>query len=66
MISTFKTFTVWFSLLFAFYLELFILTFRHIQVFIIINVVALVYYIRGILSPKMFKVATTLVVTLGM
>ncbi|CAA7397349.1 unnamed protein product [Spirodela intermedia] len=39
--------------------------FASFLVFIIINVVALVYYIRGILSPKMFKVATTLVVTLG-
>jgi len=36
------------------------------QVFIIIHVVALVYYIKGILSPKMFKVAVTLVVSIGM
>jgi len=37
-----------------------------LQVFIIIHVVALVYYVKGILSPKMFKVAMTLVLTLGM
>ncbi|KAG6473029.1 hypothetical protein ZIOFF_066936 [Zingiber officinale] len=35
------------------------------EVFIILHVVALVYYIKGILSPKMFKVAMTLVVTIG-
>ncbi|XP_022749847.1 dolichyl-diphosphooligosaccharide--protein glycosyltransferase subunit STT3A-like isoform X2 [Durio zibethinus] len=35
-------------------------------VFIIIHVVALVYYIKGILSPKMFKVAVTLVVSAGL
>ncbi|XP_030952383.1 dolichyl-diphosphooligosaccharide--protein glycosyltransferase subunit STT3A [Quercus robur] len=35
-------------------------------VFIIIHVVALVYYIKGILSPKMFKVAVTLVVSIGL
>lgn len=39
--------------------------FASFLVFIIINVVALVYYIRGVLSPKMFKVATTLVLTFG-
>ncbi|RVW96263.1 Dolichyl-diphosphooligosaccharide--protein glycosyltransferase subunit STT3A [Vitis vinifera] len=37
-----------------------------LQVFIIIHVVALVYYIKGILSPKMFKVAVTLVVSVGL
>jgi len=36
------------------------------QVFIIIHVVALVYYIKGILSPKMFKVAVALVVSVGL
>lgn len=35
-------------------------------VFIIIHVVALVYYIKGILTPRLFKVATTLVLTIGM
>ncbi|XP_023915654.1 dolichyl-diphosphooligosaccharide--protein glycosyltransferase subunit STT3A [Quercus suber] len=35
-------------------------------VFIIIHVVALVYYIKGILSPKMFKVAVTLVLSIGL
>ncbi|CAL5442990.1 unnamed protein product [Camellia sinensis] len=35
-------------------------------VFIIIHVVALVYYIKGILSPSMFKVAVTLVVSVGL
>ncbi|CAL9774865.1 unnamed protein product [Musa acuminata subsp. burmannicoides] len=39
--------------------------FASFLVFIIIHVVALVYYIKGILSPKMFKVAVTLVVTIG-
>ncbi|KAJ4749667.1 Dolichyl-diphosphooligosaccharide--protein glycosyltransferase subunit STT3A [Rhynchospora pubera] len=34
-------------------------------VFIIIHVVALVYYIKGILTPRLFKVATTLVLTVG-
>lgn len=37
-----------------------------LQVFIILHVVALVYYIKGILSPKMFKVAVTLVVSVGL
>lgn len=36
------------------------------QVFIIIHVVALVYYIKGILTPQMFKVAVTLVVSVGL
>ncbi|KAK1313121.1 Dolichyl-diphosphooligosaccharide--protein glycosyltransferase subunit STT3A [Acorus calamus] len=40
--------------------------FASFLVFIIIHVVALVYYIKGILSPKMFKVAMTLVVTIGL
>lgn len=40
--------------------------FASFLVFIIIHVVALVYYIKGILSPKMFKVAVTLVVSVGM
>ncbi|XP_042446249.1 dolichyl-diphosphooligosaccharide--protein glycosyltransferase subunit STT3A-like [Zingiber officinale] len=39
--------------------------FASFLVFIIIHVVALVYYIKGILSPKMFKVAMTLIVTIG-
>ncbi|MFQ6642570.1 hypothetical protein Gotur_018577, partial [Gossypium turneri] len=37
-----------------------------LRVFIIIHVVAFVYYIKGILSPKMFKVAVTLVVSVGL
>ncbi|CAN6848620.1 unnamed protein product [Brassica oleracea] len=40
--------------------------FASFLVFIIIHVVALVYYIKGILSPKMFKVAATLVVSIGL
>ncbi|XP_019191941.1 PREDICTED: dolichyl-diphosphooligosaccharide--protein glycosyltransferase subunit STT3A isoform X2 [Ipomoea nil] len=40
--------------------------FASFLVFIIINVIALVYYIKGILSPKMFKVAVTLVVSVGL
>ncbi|KAF6164497.1 hypothetical protein GIB67_025323 [Kingdonia uniflora] len=40
--------------------------FASFLVFIIIHVVALVYHIKGILSPKMFKVAVTLVVSIGM
>ncbi|XAR67042.1 Dolichyl-diphosphooligosaccharide--protein glycotransferase [Bertholletia excelsa] len=40
--------------------------FASFLVFIIIHVVALVYYIKGILSPKMFKVAVTLVVSVGL
>ncbi|XP_010249572.1 PREDICTED: dolichyl-diphosphooligosaccharide--protein glycosyltransferase subunit STT3A [Nelumbo nucifera] len=40
--------------------------FASFLVFIIIHVVALVYYIKGILSPKMFKVAVTLVVSIGL
>ncbi|KAK9102340.1 hypothetical protein Sjap_019594 [Stephania japonica] len=39
--------------------------FASFLVFIILHVVALVYYIKGILSPKMFKVAVTLVVSVG-
>ncbi|GJU78397.1 dolichyl-diphosphooligosaccharide--protein glycosyltransferase subunit STT3A [Tanacetum coccineum] len=37
-----------------------------VAVFIVIHVVALAYYIKGILSPKMFKVAATLVVSVGL
>nr|VDC86917.1 unnamed protein product [Brassica oleracea] len=40
--------------------------FASFLVFIIIHVVALVYYIKGILTPKMFKVAVTLVVSIGL
>ncbi|RDX63095.1 Dolichyl-diphosphooligosaccharide--protein glycosyltransferase subunit STT3A [Mucuna pruriens] len=40
--------------------------FASFLVFIIIHVVALVYYIKGILSPKMFKVAVALVVSVGL
>ncbi|CAN1788915.1 Dolichyl-diphosphooligosaccharide--protein glycosyltransferase subunit STT3A [Linum perenne] len=40
--------------------------FASFLVFIIIHVVALVHYIKGILSPKMFKVAVTLVVSVGL
>ncbi|KAK6236376.1 hypothetical protein SCA6_011713 [Theobroma cacao] len=40
--------------------------FASFLVFIIIHVVALVYYIKGILSPKMFKVAVTLVISAGL
>lgn len=40
--------------------------FASFLVFIIIHVVALVYYIKGILSPQMFKVAVTLVVAVGL
>ncbi|KAK7245440.1 hypothetical protein RIF29_40286 [Crotalaria pallida] len=40
--------------------------FASFLVFIIIHVVALVYYIKGILSPKMFKVAMALVVSVGL
>ncbi|KAL2479853.1 Dolichyl-diphosphooligosaccharide--protein glycosyltransferase subunit STT3A [Abeliophyllum distichum] len=40
--------------------------FASFLVFIIIHVVALVYYIKGILSPQMFKVAVTLVVSIGL
>ncbi|PWA99374.1 oligosaccharyl transferase, STT3 subunit [Artemisia annua] len=40
--------------------------FASFLVFIIIHVVALAYYIKGMLSPKMFKVAVTLVVSVGL
>ncbi|TYJ29486.1 hypothetical protein E1A91_A06G071700v1 [Gossypium mustelinum] len=40
--------------------------FASFLVFIIIHVVAFVYFIKGILSPKMFKVAVTLVVSVGL
>ncbi|EXB59788.1 Dolichyl-diphosphooligosaccharide--protein glycosyltransferase subunit STT3 [Morus notabilis] len=39
--------------------------FASFLVFIIIHVVALVYYIKGVLSEKMFKVAVTLILSLG-
>ncbi|KDP33728.1 hypothetical protein JCGZ_07299 [Jatropha curcas] len=40
--------------------------FASFLVFIIIHVVAFVYYIKRTLSPKMFKVAVTLVVSVGL
>uniref|UniRef100_A0A2P2LZN7 dolichyl-diphosphooligosaccharide--protein glycotransferase n=4 Tax=Rhizophora mucronata TaxID=61149 RepID=A0A2P2LZN7_RHIMU len=40
--------------------------FASFLVFIIIHVVALVYYIKGILTPRMFKAAVTLVVSVGL
>ncbi|KAK4432988.1 Dolichyl-diphosphooligosaccharide--protein glycosyltransferase subunit STT3A [Sesamum alatum] len=40
--------------------------FASFLVFIIIHVVALVYYIKGILTPQMFKVAVTLVISVGL
>ncbi|KAL8102459.1 dolichyl-diphosphooligosaccharide--protein glycosyltransferase subunit STT3A-like [Apium graveolens] len=40
--------------------------FASFLVFIIIHVVALAYYIKGLLSPKMFKFAVTLVVSVGL
>ncbi|KAL6221085.1 hypothetical protein ACLB2K_008837 [Fragaria x ananassa] len=40
--------------------------FASFLVFIIIQVVAFVYYIKGVLSPKMFKVAVTLVLSIGL
>ncbi|GMJ15689.1 staurosporin and temperature sensitive 3-like A [Hibiscus trionum] len=40
--------------------------FASFLVFIIIHVVAFVYYIKGTLSPKMFNVAVTLVVSVGL
>ncbi|XP_074273766.1 dolichyl-diphosphooligosaccharide--protein glycosyltransferase subunit STT3A [Silene latifolia] len=40
--------------------------FASFLVFIILHVVAFVYYIKGTLSPQMFKVAVTLVVSIGM
>ncbi|KAF9662569.1 hypothetical protein SADUNF_Sadunf18G0067900 [Salix dunnii] len=40
--------------------------FASFLVFIIIHVVALVYHVKGNLSPRMFKVAVTLVVSVGM
>ncbi|KAG8367357.1 hypothetical protein BUALT_Bualt16G0063700 [Buddleja alternifolia] len=40
--------------------------FASFLVFIILHVVALVYYIKGILTPQMFKVAVTLVVSVGL
>ncbi|KAK3024915.1 hypothetical protein RJ639_043230, partial [Escallonia herrerae] len=40
--------------------------FASFLVFIIIHVVALAYHIKGMLSPSMFKVAVTLVVSVGL
>ncbi|KAI3524649.1 hypothetical protein L1887_03311 [Cichorium endivia] len=40
--------------------------FASFLVFIVIHVVALAYYIKGMLSPKMFKVAATLVISVGL
>ncbi|XP_073296638.1 dolichyl-diphosphooligosaccharide--protein glycosyltransferase subunit STT3A-like isoform X1 [Primulina huaijiensis] len=40
--------------------------FASFLVFIVIHVVALVYYIKGILTPQMFKVAVTIVVSVGL
>ncbi|XP_038998892.1 dolichyl-diphosphooligosaccharide--protein glycosyltransferase subunit STT3A-like isoform X2 [Hibiscus syriacus] len=40
--------------------------FASFLVFIILHVVAFAYYIKGILTPKMFKVAVTLVVSVGL
>ncbi|XP_074268981.1 dolichyl-diphosphooligosaccharide--protein glycosyltransferase subunit STT3A-like isoform X2 [Silene latifolia] len=40
--------------------------FASFLVFIILHVVALVYYIKGILTPEMLKVAVTLVVSIGL
>ncbi|KAK9055027.1 hypothetical protein SSX86_026106 [Deinandra increscens subsp. villosa] len=40
--------------------------FASFLVFIIIHVVGLAYYIKGLLSPKMFKVAVTLIVSVGL
>ncbi|PHU08107.1 Dolichyl-diphosphooligosaccharide--protein glycosyltransferase subunit STT3A [Capsicum chinense] len=40
--------------------------FASFLVFLILNVVGLVYYIKGMLTPKMFKVAVTLVVSTGL
>ncbi|KAE8682854.1 Dolichyl-diphosphooligosaccharide--protein glycosyltransferase subunit STT3A [Hibiscus syriacus] len=40
--------------------------FASFLVFIILHVVAFVYYIKGTLTPKMFKVAVTLVVSVGL
>jgi dolichyl-diphosphooligosaccharide--protein glycosyltransferase len=36
------------------------------QVFIILHVVALVYFIKGLLTPRLFKVAMTFVLTVGL
>uniref|UniRef100_A0ACD5VZF1 Uncharacterized protein n=1 Tax=Avena sativa TaxID=4498 RepID=A0ACD5VZF1_AVESA len=40
--------------------------FASFLVFIILHVVALVYYIKGLLSPRLFKVAMTFVLTVGL
>ncbi|XP_073271888.1 dolichyl-diphosphooligosaccharide--protein glycosyltransferase subunit STT3A-like isoform X2 [Primulina huaijiensis] len=40
--------------------------FASFLVFLVIHVVALVYYVKGILTPQMFKVAVTLIVSVGL
>ncbi|KAK8457395.1 hypothetical protein SEVIR_3G179400v4 [Setaria viridis] len=40
--------------------------FASFLVFIILHVVALVYYIKGLLTPRLFKVAMTLVISVGL
>uniref|UniRef100_A0A453FEL9 dolichyl-diphosphooligosaccharide--protein glycotransferase n=1 Tax=Aegilops tauschii subsp. strangulata TaxID=200361 RepID=A0A453FEL9_AEGTS len=40
--------------------------FASFLVFIILHVVALVYYIKGLLTPRLFKVAMTFVLTVGL
>ncbi|KAK8453654.1 hypothetical protein SEVIR_5G318300v4 [Setaria viridis] len=40
--------------------------FASFLVFIILHVVALVYYIKGLLTPRLFKVAMTFVITVGL
>ncbi|KQK09704.1 dolichyl-diphosphooligosaccharide--protein glycosyltransferase subunit STT3A [Brachypodium distachyon] len=40
--------------------------FASFLVFIILHVVALVYYIKGLLTHRLFKVATTFVITVGL
>ncbi|KAI5019454.1 hypothetical protein ZWY2020_044342 [Hordeum vulgare] len=40
--------------------------FASFLVFIILHVVAFVYYIKGLLTPRLFKMAMTLVITVGL
>ncbi|WVZ68859.1 hypothetical protein U9M48_017741, partial [Paspalum notatum var. saurae] len=40
--------------------------FASFLVFIILHVVAMVYYIKGLLTPRLFKVAMTFVITVGL
>ncbi|XP_044977024.1 dolichyl-diphosphooligosaccharide--protein glycosyltransferase subunit STT3A-like isoform X4 [Hordeum vulgare subsp. vulgare] len=40
--------------------------FASFLVFIILHVIALVYYIKGLLTPRLFKVAMTFVLTVGL